>query len=67
MDRNPVEQKAATVAEVARAVGYSDPVGFSAAFKRIGAVNPNTFRRTVASALPRAERPITVRSLPARK
>jgi AraC-like DNA-binding protein len=50
-----VEQKAATVADVARAVGYSDPFGFSAAFKRVRGVNPSTFRRTVATVLPQAE------------
>ncbi|HTF12404.1 MAG TPA: AraC family transcriptional regulator [Asanoa sp.] len=31
-----VEREAATVADVARTVGYSDPFGFSAAFKRVG-------------------------------
>lgn len=35
-----------TIAEVARAVGYSDAFGFSAAFKRIRGVNPSEFRRT---------------------
>jgi AraC-like DNA-binding protein len=37
-----------TVAEVARAVGYSDPFGFSAAFKRVRGVNPSDFRRAVS-------------------
>ncbi|BCI50825.1 cupin [Mycolicibacterium litorale] len=41
-----VEQKSATVAAVARAVGYADPFGFSAAFKRVRGVNPTEFRRT---------------------
>jgi AraC-like DNA-binding protein len=41
-----VERGAATIAEVARAVGYSDAFGFSAAFKRVRGVNPSEFRRT---------------------
>ncbi|MET0898467.1 MAG: AraC family transcriptional regulator [Mycobacterium sp.] len=46
-----IEQKAATIADIAGTVGYSDPFGFSAAFKRIRGVNPSEFRRTaVASA-----------------
>ncbi|QJY48252.1 AraC family transcriptional regulator [Pseudonocardia broussonetiae] len=36
----------ATIAEVARAVGYSDAFGFSAAFKRVRGVTPSGFRRT---------------------
>ncbi len=43
-----VERRSATLAEVARTVGYSDPFGFSAAFKRVRGVNPSEFRRTVA-------------------
>jgi AraC-like DNA-binding protein len=43
-----VEREAATVADVARTVGYSDPFGFSAAFKRVRGVNPSEFRRTAA-------------------
>ncbi|MFE5841411.1 AraC family transcriptional regulator [Streptomyces niveus] len=39
-----VEQDDATVADVARAVGYSDPFGFSAAFKRVRGANPSEFR-----------------------
>ncbi|SHN74799.1 transcriptional regulator, AraC family [Cryptosporangium aurantiacum] len=39
------EREAATVAEVARAVGYSDAFAFSAAFKRIRGVSPSEFRR----------------------
>ncbi|MCV7432954.1 AraC family transcriptional regulator [Mycolicibacterium bacteremicum] len=35
----------ATVAEVARRVGYADPFGFSAAFKRVRGVSPTAFRR----------------------
>lgn len=38
----------ATVAEVARAVGYADPFGFSAAFKRVRGVNPSEYRRAVS-------------------
>ena len=40
-----VDKPTATIAEVARAVGYSDPFGFSAAFKRTRGVNPSEFRR----------------------
>ncbi|PXY35862.1 AraC family transcriptional regulator [Prauserella flavalba] len=40
-----LERDAATVADVARAVGYSDPFGFSAAFKRVRGANPSEFRR----------------------
>lgn len=39
------ERKTATIAEIARAVGYSDPFGFSAAFKRVRGVNPSEYRR----------------------
>ena len=45
-----LERPAATVAEVARTVGYSDPFGFSAAFKRVRGVNPSEFRRAAAAA-----------------
>jgi AraC-like DNA-binding protein len=44
-----VEQEAANIATVARAVGYADPFGFSAAFKRVRGVNPSEFRRTLAT------------------
>ncbi|MFJ2555958.1 MULTISPECIES: cupin domain-containing protein [unclassified Streptomyces] len=40
------EREAATVAEIGRAVGYSDAFAFSAAFKRIRGVSPSEFRRT---------------------
>lgn len=40
-----VEQRTTPVAEIARAVGYSDPFGFSAAFMRVRGVNPSQFRR----------------------
>ena len=39
-----VEQRSATIADVARTVGYSDPFGFSAAFKRVRGTNPSDFR-----------------------
>ncbi|MEU1980983.1 AraC family transcriptional regulator [Nocardia sp. NPDC019395] len=42
------ERESATVAEIARAVGYSDPFAFSVAFKRIRGVSPSEFRRTGA-------------------
>lgn len=45
-----VEQETATVADIARTVGYSDPFGFSAAFKRVRGVNPSEFRRTATAA-----------------
>ncbi len=44
-----VEREAATVADIARTVGYSDPFGFSAAFKRVRGVNPSDFRRTATT------------------
>ena len=44
-----VERADATVAEVARAVGYSEPFGFSAAFKRVRGANPSEFRRTATA------------------
>ncbi|HEX6346207.1 AraC family transcriptional regulator [Umezawaea sp.] len=44
-----VERQAATVADVARTVGYSDPFGFSAAFKRVRGTNPSEFRRTASA------------------
>ncbi|HET8993779.1 MAG TPA: AraC family transcriptional regulator [Rhodococcus sp. (in: high G+C Gram-positive bacteria)] len=43
-----IEQEGATIADVARAVGYSDPFGFSAAFKRVRGTNPSEFRRIQA-------------------
>jgi AraC-like DNA-binding protein len=42
------ERAQATIAEVARAVGYSDAFGFSAAFKRVRGVSPSDFRRAPA-------------------
>ncbi|MGK5532588.1 AraC family transcriptional regulator [Streptomyces sp. URMC 129] len=36
----------ATVAAVARRVGYADPFGFSAAFKRVRGVSPSAYRAT---------------------
>ena len=44
------ERETATVAEVARVVGYSDPFAFSVAFKRVRGVSPSTFRSTGALA-----------------
>ena len=38
------EREAATVAEVARTVGYTDAFAFSAAFKRIRGVSPSAYR-----------------------
>ncbi|WP_374229255.1 hypothetical protein [Streptomyces sp. NEAU-YJ-81] len=34
---------------MARTVGYSDPFGFSAAFKRVRGANPSEFRRTATT------------------
>ncbi|MFC3998100.1 AraC family transcriptional regulator [Nocardiopsis sediminis] len=62
-----VEQGAATIADVARTVGYSDAFGFSAAFKRVRGVNPSEFRRTATAASPVAERrPVPARTTPGR-
>ncbi|MFD7500738.1 cupin domain-containing protein [Streptomyces sp. NPDC059850] len=47
-----VERRAATVADIARTVGYSDPFGFSAAFKRVRGANPSEFRRTATTVTP---------------
>ncbi|MCC9738278.1 AraC family transcriptional regulator [Streptomyces sp. MNU89] len=55
-----IEQDAATVADIARAVGYSDPFGFSAAFKRVRGLNPSEFRRTATPASPAAERSASI-------
>ncbi|WP_243793955.1 AraC family transcriptional regulator [Saccharopolyspora gloriosae] len=46
------EKEAVTIADVARTVGYSDPFGFSAAFKRIRGTNPSEFRRAATSPAP---------------
>ncbi|MEV5538308.1 AraC family transcriptional regulator [Saccharopolyspora shandongensis] len=45
-----VEQESATISNIARTVGYADPFGFSAAFKRVRGINPSEFRRTAATA-----------------
>ncbi|WP_030750785.1 AraC family transcriptional regulator [Streptomyces sp. NRRL F-5135] len=45
-----VEREAATIADIARAVGYADPFGVSAAFKRVRGANPSEFRRTATTA-----------------
>jgi AraC-like DNA-binding protein len=42
------EREGATIAEVARSVGYSDAFAFSAAFKRTRGVSPSQFRRAGA-------------------
>jgi AraC-like DNA-binding protein len=44
-----IEKHEATVAAVARTVGYSEPFGFSAAFKRVRGVNPSEFRRSATA------------------
>lgn len=44
-----VEQETATIADVARLVGYADAFGFSAAFKRVRGANPSEFRRTATT------------------
>ncbi|MEV0119794.1 AraC family transcriptional regulator [Streptomyces sp. NPDC050844] len=59
------EQESVTIADIARAVGYSDPFGFSAAFKRVRGANPSEFRRTAATASLETERPVPVRTTPA--
>lgn len=46
------ERESAPLTDIARAVGYSDPFGFSAAFKRTRGVNPSEFRRTATAASP---------------
>ncbi|MEU4620283.1 AraC family transcriptional regulator [Actinoplanes sp. NPDC023801] len=43
------ERDTATVAEVARAVGYTDAFAFSTAFKRVKGMSPTQFRRTPLS------------------
>ncbi|WP_382466304.1 AraC family transcriptional regulator [Streptomyces noursei] len=60
-----VEQQSATIADIARAVGYSDPFGFSAAFKRVRGTNPSEFRRTATAASPATERPVPAATTPA--
>ncbi|MCW0214307.1 MAG: AraC family transcriptional regulator [Pseudonocardia sp.] len=47
-------REAATIAEIARVVGYADAFGFSAAFKRVRGVSPSEFRRTATDAPDRA-------------
>ncbi|WP_153037236.1 AraC family transcriptional regulator [Amycolatopsis sp. YIM 10] len=44
-----LDREAATIADVARTVGYADPFGFSAAFKRVRGANPSEFRRTAVA------------------
>lgn len=45
-----VEDDAATIAEVARTVGYADAFSFSAAFKRTRGVSPSEYRRVPVGA-----------------
>lgn len=40
-----IDDPSATIADVAAAVGYAEPFGFSAAFKRVRGMNPSEFRR----------------------
>ncbi|MGW6455198.1 helix-turn-helix domain-containing protein [Streptomyces sp. NPDC055078] len=51
------EQASTTVAETARAVGYSDECGFSGAFKSTRGVSPSDFRhgRSGAAVPPRSD------------
>lgn len=44
-----IQKEHATVAEIARSVGYSDAFGFSAAFKRVRGVRPSEYRRVATS------------------
>ncbi|MEV4124414.1 AraC family transcriptional regulator [Nocardia sp. NPDC049707] len=60
-----LERDAATVADIARTVGYADPFGFSAAFKRVRGVNPSEFRRTATTASPAIERLVPASTTPA--
>ncbi|GAA3562887.1 AraC family transcriptional regulator [Amycolatopsis ultiminotia] len=50
-----VEREDTTIAEIARTVGYADPFGFSAAFKRVRGASPSEFRRIATVASPVAE------------
>ncbi|WP_147916899.1 AraC family transcriptional regulator [Ruania zhangjianzhongii] len=45
-----LSEPGASVADVARRVGYADPFGFSAAFKRTRGTSPSEYRRPNASA-----------------
>lgn len=40
-------RESTTISDIARTVGYADPFGFSAAFKRVRGVNPSEFRRAL--------------------
>ncbi|WP_432496805.1 AraC family transcriptional regulator [Kineococcus auxinigenes] len=57
-----LERPTASVAEIARTVGYSDPFGFSAAFKRVRGLNPSDFRRTATTVSPAAAPPVAART-----
>jgi AraC-like DNA-binding protein len=60
-----IEHQTATIAGIARSVGFSDPFGFSAAFKRVRGGNPSEFRRTATAAAPAVERRIPAHIAPA--
>jgi AraC-like DNA-binding protein len=60
-----IERRAATIADIARTVGYSDAFGFSAAFKRIRGVNPSHFRRTTATTATGTDRATSAHTGPA--
>lgn len=60
-----LERGSATIAEVAREVGYSDAFGFSVAFKRVRGVNPSAFRRAEITA-PARSRPDPAARAPGR-
>ncbi|MBB4684091.1 AraC family transcriptional regulator [Amycolatopsis jiangsuensis] len=47
-----IEREDVTVAQIARTVGYSDPFGFSAAFKRVRGASPSEFRRNATVSAP---------------
>ncbi|KAA5834303.1 AraC family transcriptional regulator [Saccharopolyspora hirsuta] len=51
------DRETATIAEIARTVGYSDAFGFSAAFKRIRGITPSEHRRTRAAPPAPGEQP----------
>jgi AraC-like DNA-binding protein len=51
----------AVIADVAEAVGYTNPVAFSKAFARMQGVGPGTFRRTARHATPAPRRRVSVR------
>ncbi|GAA4906993.1 AraC family transcriptional regulator [Streptomonospora salina] len=60
-----VERESATIADIARTVGYSDPFGFSAAFKRVRGANPTAFRRSAAALAGEPSGAVPARTVPA--